>query len=236
MAIEKGTYIKLNYTGAVNGVAFDTTDAETAKKANIFREQTAYGPAIVKVGAGHVLPGVDDDLAGKEIGKEYKLTLPPEKAFGPHKSEEVKAVDKKAFQNKPEVLDEVTLDGRKGMVVNKIGNRYLVDFNHPLAGQTVEYTYTIEGVVEDGCEKLAGTIKLFTGREMKVAATKTAVTIEVPAMIAMYNQNWFMTQYMINQEAFEIFPDVKTVKFCESFPRPKAQEEAQAAPAEEKTE
>ncbi|HJJ48489.1 MAG TPA: FKBP-type peptidyl-prolyl cis-trans isomerase [Methanocorpusculum sp.] len=235
MAIEKGTYIKLNYTGAVNGVAFDTTDAETAKKANIFREQTVYGPAIVKVGAGHVLPGVDDELAGKEIGKEYKITLPAEKAFGPHKKEEVKAIDKKAFQHKPELFEEVTIEGRKGLVANKIGNRYIVDFNHPLAGQTVEYTFTIEGVVEDGCEKLAGTIKLFTGREMKVAATKTAVTIEVPAMFAMYNQNWFMTQYMINQEAFEIFPEAKAVKFCESFPRPKAKEEAEAA-AEEKTE
>ena len=36
MAIENGTYIKLNYTGTINGVAFDTTDAEAAKNANIF--------------------------------------------------------------------------------------------------------------------------------------------------------------------------------------------------------
>ena len=37
MAVENGTYIKLNYTGTINGVAFDTTDAEAAKNANIFR-------------------------------------------------------------------------------------------------------------------------------------------------------------------------------------------------------
>lgn len=228
MAIENGTYIKLTYTGSVNGVAFDTTEEEVAKKAGIFTENKLYGPAVVKVGAGHVLPGVDEDLAGKEIGTEYKLTLVPEKAFGEHKKEEVKAIDKKAFQNKPELYEEVTVEGRKGLVANKIGNRYIVDFNHPLAGQTVEYTYKIEGIVEDGAEKLAGTIKLFTGRDMKVSATKTAVSIEVPAMIAMYNQNWFMTQYMLTQEAFEIFPEIKNVKFCESFPRPKAKEEETA--------
>ena len=234
MAIENGTYIKITYTGAANGIAFDTTEEETAKKAGIYREQALYGPAIVKVGAGHVLPGLDEDLAGKEIGTEYKLTLAPEKAFGPHKTEEVKAIDKKAFEHKPELYEEVTIEGRKGYVANKIGNRYIVDFNHPLAGQTVEYTYKIEGIVEDPVEKLTGTIKLFTGREMKVSNKhEKFVSVEVPAMIAMYNQNWFMTQYMITQEAFEIFPDIESVKFCEAFPRPKAEEKEAE---EEKTE
>ena len=35
MAIENGNYVKLSYTGSVNGAPFDTTDAEEAKKAGI---------------------------------------------------------------------------------------------------------------------------------------------------------------------------------------------------------
>ena len=62
------------------------------------------------------------------------------------------------------MLDRVTVEGREGVVVNKVGNRYLVDFNHPLAGQEVTYVYKIEEMVEDPIAKLAGTIRLFTGR------------------------------------------------------------------------
>ncbi|MDO5846926.1 MAG: peptidylprolyl isomerase, partial [Methanocorpusculum sp.] len=235
MVIEKGTYIRLSYTGAVNGIPFDTTDEKAAKKGNIYREGFPYAPVIVKVGAGQVLPGVDEDLEGKEIGKEYKLLIPAEKAFGEHKKEEVKAFDKKAFDHKPELYERLAVEGREGMVVNKVGNRYLVDFNHPLAGQDVEYVYTIEEVVSDPVECLAGTIKLLTGREMKVSnAHENFVSIEVPAMMAMYNQNWFMTQYMIMQDALALFPKAEAVKFVESFPRPKTEKEGEEEAAEEK--
>ncbi len=239
MVIEKGNYIKLTYTGTVNGVPFDTTDAEAAKKGHFFREGFTYSPAVVKVGSGHVLAGVDEDLVGKETGKEYKVTIPAAKAFGEHKKDDVKAIDKKTFQNKPELYERVTVEGREGMVVNKIGNRYLVDFNHPLAGQSVDYTYKIEAVVTDPVECLEGTIKLITGHDMKVRnAHEKFVTVEVPAMVAMYNQNWFMTQYMIMQDAFTLFPAVESVKFVETFPRPRAEggaEEKNETPAAKKT-
>ena len=234
MAIENGNYVKLSYTGSVNGAPFDTTDAEEAKKAGIFRENALYGPVVVKVGAGHVLPGVDEDLAGKEIGQEYTVVVPPEKAFGAHKKDELKAVDKKALPQKVAMLDRVTVEGREGVVVNKIGNRYLVDFNHPLAGQEVTYVYKIEEIVEDPIAKLAGTIRLFTGREMKVSnAHKNFVSVEVPPMMAMYNQNWMMTEYMITQEAFGLFPEIESVKFVETFPRPNLKVDE---PTEEKKE
>ncbi len=241
MAIENGTYIKINYTGSVNGVPFDTTDAEAAKNGKIFREGYTYGPAIVKVGGKHLLAGFDEDLSnGKEVGVEYQLTIPPEKAFGEHKADEMKAVDKKAFDHKPEMFERVVIEGREGNVVNKVGSRYVVDFNHPLAGQTIEYTYTIESIVEDPAECLAGMIKLLTNREMKIGTKhENFVSIEVPAMMAMYNQNWFMTQYMIMQEALELFPAIESVKFVESFPRPKIPEQPEAVEAEaaeEKTE
>lgn len=221
MALENGNYIKLSYTGSVNGAPFDTTDAEEAKKAGIFRENAVYGAAVVKVGAGHVLPGVDEDLVGKEIGTEYTVLVPAAKAFGEHKKDELKAVDRKALPEKVSMLDRVTVEGREGVVVNKIGSRYLVDFNHPLAGQDLTYVYTIESMVEDPIEKLAGTIRLFTGRAMKVSnAHKSFISIEVPPMMAMYNQNWMMTEYMMTQEAFGLFPEIESVKFVETFPRP----------------
>ncbi|HJK01426.1 MAG TPA: peptidylprolyl isomerase [Methanocorpusculum sp.] len=220
MAIENGDYIRLNYTGSVNGNTFDTTNAELAKKAGIFRENAMYNPIVVKVGAGHVLPGLDEDLIGKEIGKEYTIIIPAEKAFGEHKKDEVKAVDKRALPQKVSILERVRVDGREGVVINKIGNRYLLDFNHPLAGKEVTYIYKIEEIVEDTLERLSGTIRLFTGRAMNVNnAHRQFVSVEIPPMMAMYNQNWMMTKYMITQEAFDLFPEIESVKFIETFPR-----------------
>ena len=69
MAIENGNYVKLSYTGSVNGAPFDTTDAEEAQKAGIFRENALYGPVVAKFGAGHVLPCADVARAGEGIGQ-----------------------------------------------------------------------------------------------------------------------------------------------------------------------
>jgi FKBP-type peptidyl-prolyl cis-trans isomerase 2 len=180
-----------------------------------------YGPIVVKIGAGHVLPGVDEDLAGKEIGLNYTIVVPATKAFGERKKDELKTIEKKVLPQKVSILDRVTIDGREGTVVNKIGNRYLVDFNHPLAGQDVTYVYTIEEIVENPIEKLSGTIRLFIGREMRISnAHKNFISIDVPPMMTMYNQNWMMTEYMITQEAFNLFPEIEAVKFVETFNRP----------------
>ena len=49
MAIENGTYIKLSYTGSVNGVPFDTTDAEVAKTAEIYTWLKKYYRILIFV-------------------------------------------------------------------------------------------------------------------------------------------------------------------------------------------
>jgi hypothetical protein len=55
---------------------------------------------------------------------------------------------------------------------------------------------------------------------MKVSNAHTNfISIDVPPMMAMYNQNWMMTEYMITQEAFDLFPEIESVKFVETFHR-----------------
>ena len=69
MAIQKGDFIKLNYTGKFeDGRVFDTTDEDLAKKEDIFNPRGLYGGDVVIVGAGHTIEGLDEDLEGKEVG------------------------------------------------------------------------------------------------------------------------------------------------------------------------
>ena len=82
MAIKEGDFIRLSYSGTVNGNVFDTTDGEEAKKAGIHSPNALYGPVTICVGQKHVIIGLDEELVGKKAGASGSVTVSPEKAFG----------------------------------------------------------------------------------------------------------------------------------------------------------
>ena len=49
-----------------------------AKEAGIENSSATYGPILVRVGSGHVIPGLDDALIGCEPGDEAEIDVPPE--------------------------------------------------------------------------------------------------------------------------------------------------------------
>ena len=81
MAIKEGDFIKLSYTGTVNGAVFDTTDEETAKTADIHSPNAVYGPVTICVGQKHVIVGLDEELVGKKVGASGEITVPPGKSI-----------------------------------------------------------------------------------------------------------------------------------------------------------
>lgn len=233
MAIENGVFIRLSYTGSFEGMPFDTTSEEIAKEAGIFNESTSYGPMIIKVGSTHVLPGLDEALGGAEVGVEQEVTISPEKAFGPHEKEKVRAYPVKAFEKKPTVGMRIKMEKEEGVVVDIIGQRAIVDFNHPLAGKTLDYTFTIEGIVEDDEEKMKGIIRLFSGRDMDLTLEEGKLTLHLPPGIN-YDQRWFLWRGTIIQELFAISESVAEIVFMESFKRPEPPTEvAEEVPEEE---
>ncbi|MCP1661943.1 MAG: peptidylprolyl isomerase [Methanocalculus sp. MSAO_Arc1] len=219
MAIEKGVFINLSYTGSIEGIPFDTTSEEVAKEAGIFNESARYGPMLIKVGNNHVIPGLDEALEGADVGVEQEVTVPPEKGFGPHEKEKVQAYPLKAFEKKPAVGMRITVEKREGVVVDIIGQRAVVDFNHPIAGKTLDYTFTIEEVVEDDEEKMKGLIRLFSGRDMDLTLEDEKVTLHLPPGIN-YDQRWFLWRGTVVQELFGVRDSVSEIVFMETFKRP----------------
>ena len=219
MAIEKGVFIRLSYTGSIEGMPFDTTSEEVAKEAGIFNESARYGPMIIKVGSTHVIPGLDEALEGAEVGVEQSVTVEPEKGFGPHDREKVKAYPVKAFERKPVVGMRVNMEKQEGVVVDVIGQRAIVDFNHPLAGKTLDYTFTVEEIVLDDEEKMRGIIRLFSGRDLDLTLEEGKLTLHLPPGIN-YDQRWFLWRGTIIQELFAISESVAEIVFMESFKRP----------------
>ena len=223
MPIEKGDFITLHYTGEIDGNIFDTTDEETAKNAGIHNENAAYGPVTVHVGSSHVVSGLDEALIGREPGEEFEIDVTPDKAFGVHDETLVESVPVTKFKDNPEVGARVQLEGRDGIVVNKIGRRVLVDFNHPLAGKTVHYRATILEKVDSIEEQVKGLIKLYTQREMDVTNVDGVISITLPAGIQ-YDRRWLLWRGRVINDIFATIGEVQEITLLENFKRPAPKE------------
>jgi len=112
-------------------------------------------------GAENIVPGLETALEGKKVGDRVQVTVPPEQAYGDYDDEEM---DEFSMEEIPgaenlelgmivEVEDD---DGYiyEGTVVEIEDDVILVDFNHPLAGKTLNFDVTIIGLREAEPEEL----------------------------------------------------------------------------------
>lgn len=225
MAIKEGDFIRLSYTGTVGDNVFDTTFEDEAKKAGIFSDNAVYGPVTICIGQKHVIAGLDEELVGKKVGAEGTVTVPPVKAFGERDPKRIQSFPKNQFKEKPVRGMPVRLGEQgEGTVVDVIGSKVIVDFNAPLAGQTLTYTYKIEETVADPADKLKGLVRLYSGREMEVSLDNGKATIELPPGI-IYDRRWLLWRGRIIHEAFEFTTEISEIVLVESFKRPEKKEE-----------
>ena len=95
--IQKNDFIEISFTGKITSTdeVFDTNIISDAKKAGFKTEEIK--PFILSVGHKMLPEGFDNDLEGKEIGKEYELNLAPKEAFGPRNPKLVRMIPAKHF-------------------------------------------------------------------------------------------------------------------------------------------
>lgn len=113
-------------------------------------------------GHGNILPGLEDALAGLKGGDEITLTLPPEKAYGPHRPNAVQRVPVKHLASKhkrllPGMLVKVNTEkGVKDARIAKVGKFMLdLDMNHPFAGKTLVFDIKISSVRAATADEIA---------------------------------------------------------------------------------
>jgi len=146
--VQKGDFVKVNYTGrSVAGKTFDTTREEVAKNEGLFQQGMVFKPVLVVAGEGHLLLGLDEALVGAEVGVQKTVRMPKEKAFGDRKPELEKLLPLKEFSQRginPTVGMVLDFDGSPGRVTGVEAGRVKVDFNPELAGQELEYDVLVE--------------------------------------------------------------------------------------------
>ena len=168
--LQHGDFIRLDYTARTveDGRLVDTTDAEVAEEAEVEADQE-FGPRTIVLGEGHIFDSVEADIVGKDVGDTGEVIVPASEAFGEYDDEEVRTVSKDKIPEDDRYPGaQVTVDGQEGFDETIIGGRARVDFNHPLAGEDIEYEYEVVGEVEDREAKAQGLIEMLLDMELEV--------------------------------------------------------------------
>lgn len=191
MRVKKGDFLEVSYTGRVKStnLIFDTTDPELAKEQGI---KAKVRPVKIVVGKRLVIPGLDDALIGKETGKRFTIEIPPEKGFGKRTAKLIRLIPLREFQQRkinPYPGMRISIDGIGATVLSRSGGRVLVDFNHPLAGKELKYSFTIRRIIKNQKEKLNIIAGFFNiGAKIRIKDKKVTIIIKKPLPKPVENQ------------------------------------------------
>ena len=225
MAIQKGEFILINYTSKVKetGEVFDTTNEETAKKEKLYKEGEVYEPKLVVIGENWVLKALDEAIPNLKIKKEDSVEIPPEKAFGNRDPEKVRLVPLRRLAARgitPKLGMQLEYDGKLATVRTIGSGRVQLDFNPPLAGKTLVYEVTVEKKLKTTSEKIAALIHrripAVEAKKFKFKIGKGNVTLSMPEE-AFYLEGVQLAKRGIAMDIQRFFPEIKTVKFSETF-------------------
>src|SRR4030043_214978 len=98
---------------------FDTTSEALAKEKEIFNDKMTYGAQPLIVGKGRIFSGLDESILKAEVGKDYEIVIPPEKAAGPRDAKLVELHPMREFlkqEIEPRVGLEVTVKNKPAII------------------------------------------------------------------------------------------------------------------------
>ena len=168
--LEDGDFVRIDYTARTveGGQLVDTTDPEVAEEEDV-ADQGTFEPRVVVLGAGHLFESVEDAIIGHEPGESGSVTIPPEEAFGEYEEERVRTVSADKIDEDDRYPGaRVQIDGEQGVLETIVGGRARVDFNHPLAGEEIEYEFEVLEEVTDSLEKAQGLLGMFLDMELEM--------------------------------------------------------------------
>jgi FKBP-type peptidyl-prolyl cis-trans isomerase 2 len=132
VVVSEGKSVKVNYTMSVDGKVMDSSKER--------------GPLEFKAGSHQVIPGFEKAVMGMKVGEKKSVKVGPEDAYGPE--------DPTAIQNVPKNQLPAEITPKAGMILTARGKDgesmpvkivevkddvVVMDFNHPLAGKTLNF-------------------------------------------------------------------------------------------------
>ena len=223
--VKEGDFVSIKYAGSSEGKVFDTNVAEEAKKAGL-EQRRKYSPLFVVAGKGQVVPGFDEALLKASEGKDEKASIPAAKAYGQANKDLVRLIPIAEFKKQgvtPYPGMVLNLDDTVAKVVSVESGRVKVDFNHPLAGKDLDFSFKIVKCAEGAEEKLRLAVHdLLDLPETAVSFKEGVATVKVDASVPKL-QDYLSAKYRFVQVVLQYVPDVKRIVFEEEFAKADAE-------------
>ena len=222
--MEKGDFVKVDFvaTRKSDGKIVDTTIESVAKEAGIYSKDYSFRPMLVILGRNEVIEGLEDEILQMKVGEEKEFDVTPEKAFGerdPSKLVTIPQTTFKAQKIEPEEGKVIEVDGNKGVIKSVNSGRVVVDFNHPLAGETIHYKLKIVEVLKTDEEKIKALLERYSINGNPKIEGKQLI-VEVPKE-ADKGLNFIQSKVYFIYEVFSIF-DFDSIKFVEEYAKPRS--------------
>lgn len=147
LTVQDGQVVSMEYSLHVDGETIDSSQG---------RE-----PLEFLQGAGNIIPGLEDELYGMEIGETKNVIVAAEDGYGELDPDAFIDVPREQFP--PEIPLEVGVqlqlqDGNGQVMMARIdtveADRVRLDFNHPLAGKELIFDVKIVGLRDATDEEL----------------------------------------------------------------------------------
>jgi FKBP-type peptidyl-prolyl cis-trans isomerase SlyD len=111
-------------------------------------------------GAGYLVPGLEAELEGKEVGDKFDIKLAAKDAYGEFQENLVQQVPREMFEDVDAVevgmsFQAETDQGPRTVEVTEITDGMIsIDANHPLAGMDLQFVGEVVGIREATEEEL----------------------------------------------------------------------------------
>ena len=153
MKVENSKMVAVNYTLTVDGQVAD--------------QNQPGKPLEFICGAGMLLPKFEGAIIGKEPGEKVSFTLEPKDGYGEVIAEAIVELPKTIFMIDGKVAEEMLFVGNivpmsdaeghrmNGIIKEVKDETIMMDFNHPMAGKTLNFEVEVVSVRDVTPEDLA---------------------------------------------------------------------------------
>ena len=169
--MEDGAIIHVDYDlySGETGDLIETTREDIAKEHEMHQEGRNYSPMVCVVGTGNLIAGFEAALKDAKVGKEVEVEIAPADAYGEKDPAQVETISidklRRSVQDPNSLYlgAPVTIGGRQGYLSYLAAGRARIDYNHPMAGKTLKYVFTVIKEVKNKEDKVMGLLESNTG-------------------------------------------------------------------------
>jgi len=132
------------------------------KNGEVIDSNKGQAPLEFIAGQGQIIPGLENAIKDMEVGEEKSVTVKADEAYGERDETAVQSLPKEQFEG-IELKKGMTLygqspDGQTVAVTVKDfdDNTVTIDYNHPLAGEDLDFDVKVISKRDATLEELAG--------------------------------------------------------------------------------